>query len=171
MPNQNYILDCCVMIMLTDIEQKVIACIQGDLPVTEKPYLEIAEKLGQSEDTILKILKKLSDQGIMRRFGATLRHQKSGYKANAMVAWQVDEVRIEEIGRIMASFQEVSHCYRRNPSKDWPYNLYTMVHAKNRNACHDTAKNMAEKASVSNYTLLFSKRELKKTSMKYFSAS
>ena len=155
--------------MLTDVEQKVIALIQGDLPVTEKPYLEIAEKLGQSEDTILSILKKLSDKGIMRRFGATLRHQKSGYKANAMVAWQVDEARIEEVGLIMAAFQEVSHCYRRDPAGDWPYNLYTMVHAKNRKTCHDTAKRMSEKASVDNYTLLFSKQELKKTSMRYFS--
>jgi siroheme decarboxylase len=156
--------------MLSDIEQKVIALIQGDLPVTEKPYLEIAKKLGIGEDEVLRILRKLSDQGVMRRFGATIRHQKSGYKANAMVAWQVDEVRIEEVGNIMSSFQEVSHCYRRNPAMDWPYNLYTMIHAKDRKTCRDTAKKMAEKASVKNYTLLFSKRELKKTSMNYFSA-
>lgn len=156
--------------MLSDIERKVIALIQGDLPVTEKPYLEIAEKLGIGEDEVLRILKKLSDQGVMRRFGATLRHQKSGYKANAMVAWQVDEVRIEEVGNIMSSFQEVSHCYRRNPAKDWPYNLYTMIHARDRKTCRDTARKMAEKTSVKSYTLLFSKRELKKTSMHYFSA-
>ena len=158
------------MIMLSDTEKKVIALIQGDLPITEKPYLEIAKKLKMDEDEILSILQKLSDLGVMRRFGATLRHQKSGYRANAMVAWQVDEDRVEEVGDIMASFQEVSHCYRRNPAKDWPYNLYTMVHAKDRKTCRDTAKKMAEKTSVSNYTLLFSKRELKKTSMKYFSA-
>ena len=158
------------MMMLSDIEKKVIALIQGDLPVTEKPYLEIAEKLGLSEEEILGILQKLSDLGVMRRFGATLRHQKSGYRANAMVAWQVDEDRVEEVGEMLASFQEVSHCYRRNPAKDWPYNLYTMIHARDRKTCRDTARRMAKKASVKNYTLLFSKRELKKTSMKYFSA-
>lgn len=156
--------------MLSDAEKKVIALIQGDLPVTEKPYAVIAEKLGMQEDEVLDILQKLADRGVMRRFGATLRHQRSGYRANAMVAWQVDEDRIDEVGGIMASFQEVSHCYRRNPTEDWPYNLYTMVHARDRKTCRETARQMAEKASVAHFTLLFSKRELKKTSMKYFTA-
>jgi DNA-binding Lrp family transcriptional regulator len=69
----------------------------------------------------------------------------------------------------MASFHEVTHCYRRNPADEWPYNLYTMVHAKDRKACRRIAEKMAKKALVETYALLFSNRELKKTSMKYFS--
>jgi len=154
--------------MLTKIEKKVIAAFQGDIPISERPYLEIAEKIGISEDLLLETLQDLNDRGVMRRFGATLRHQKSGYKANAMVAWQVEENRIEEVGEIMASFRQVSHCYRRNPNGDWPYNLYTMVHAMEESMCHEIARKMSEKAGVESYTLLFSRRELKKTSMKYF---
>jgi DNA-binding Lrp family transcriptional regulator len=85
-----------------------------------------------------------------------------------MGAWQVDENRIEEVGDKMASFREVSHCYRRNPTKRWPYNLYTMIHASDEAACRQTAQNMSEAASVETYTLLFSRKELKKTSMVYF---
>lgn len=155
--------------MLTEVEKKVISIIQEDIPVTERPYLEISRRLGVSEDFILEVLRNLTDQGVMRRFGATLRHQKSGFTANAMVAWQVDEARIEEVGNIMAAFHEVTHCYRRNPADAWPYNLYTMVHAKDRKACRRIAEKMAKKALVETYALLFSNRELKKTSMKYFS--
>jgi siroheme decarboxylase len=155
--------------MLTEVEKKVISIIQEDIPVTERPYLEISRRLGVSEDFILEVLRNLTDQGVMRRFGATLRHQKSGFTANAMVAWQVDESRIEEVGNIMAAFHEVTHCYRRNPADEWPYNLYTMVHAKDRKACRRIAEKMAKKALVETYALLFSNRELKKTSMKYFS--
>ena len=105
---------------------------------------------------------------MIRRFGATLRHQKSGFQANAMTAWQVDEARIEEVGRIMAAFRAVSHCYRRDPAEDWPYNLYTMIHGRSEDDCRETARRIAEKAGVTTYQLLFSRRELKKISMTYF---
>ncbi len=154
--------------MLTEKEKKVIASIQGDIPVTKNPYNELARIAGMTETDFLETLQGLSDQGIIRRFGATLRHQKSGFKANAMIAWQADENKVEEIGNIMASFSAVSHCYRRNPSGGWPYNLYTMVHAKTEDECFETAEKISSKTGVETYSLLFSKKELKKTSMKYF---
>ena len=154
--------------MLTELEKRVIAAIQGDMPVVARPYLQIANRLGIDEAQLLEILRDLTRRGVIRRFGATLRHQKSGYAANVMVAWQVSEERIDEVGRIMASFRAVSHCYRRNPTERWPYNLYTMVHGKDEAGCRRTAKKMSEKSGVSSFAMLFSRRELKKTSMKYF---
>lgn len=155
--------------MLNKIEKQVVAIIQGDMPISRRPYRAMAEKLGLGEDQLLKILQDLVDQGVIRRFGATLRHQKSGFHSNAMVAWQVDEACIDEVGGRMASFAEVSHCYRRNPTDQWPYNLYTMVHGKDETQCRQTAEKMAAQAGVQDYTLLFSRQELKKTSMHYFS--
>ena len=154
--------------MLSDIEKQVIASIQGDIEISPHPYRAISEDLGITEAKLLEILQDLCDRGVIRRFGATLRHQKSGFSANAMVAWKVDESRIEEVGKVMAGFDAVTHCYRRSPSGDWPYNLYTMVHATSPEACHATAAEMAEAAGIDDYSLLFSKKELKKTSMAYF---
>ncbi len=154
--------------MLTELEKKVIASIQGDIPITESPFSEIAEKTGIPEETLLETLKSLCERGVIRRFGATLRHQKSGFDANAMVAWQVEEERVEEVGIKMAASGNVSHCYRRNPTTDWQYNLYTMIHAKDEDTCRKIARNLAQKTSVETYLLLFSRRELKKTSMQYF---
>jgi DNA-binding Lrp family transcriptional regulator len=156
------------MRMLTDLEKKIIAAIQEDIPVTERPYLEIARSLDVSEEILLDHLHSLCARGIIRRFGATLRHQRTGYKANAMAAWKVDEGRIDEVGRTMAAFPQVSHCYRRNPTGQWPYNLYTMIHAEHETACRETARRMAQSAAVDDYALLFSREELKKTSMVYF---
>jgi siroheme decarboxylase len=155
-------------IELSDLEKRVIAAVQGDIPIVERPYLVMAEQLGIGEEEFLRVLQSLVDRQIVRRFGATLRHQKSGYTANVMVAWQVDEARVEEVGRIMASFRAVSHCYRRDPAEGWPYNLYTMVHGSNEESCRKTAAKMAHKAGLTTYDLLFSRRELKKTSMQYF---
>ena len=156
--------------MLTELEKKIIASIQEDLPITARPYLEISMKLGIPEEELLETLQGLCDRGIIRRFGATIRHQKTGFTANAMAAWQVDEARVEEVGNKLASFKQVSHCYRRNPTPTWPYNLYTMVHANDEDACRQTARRMSQEAQVNTYALLFSRRELKKTSMLYFPA-
>jgi DNA-binding Lrp family transcriptional regulator len=154
--------------MLSELEKKVIAKIQGDMPVCARPYQVMAQELGIDEDSLIEALKGLSNRGVIRRFGATLRHQKSGYSANAMVAWNAPEDAVEQAGGIFASFEGVSHCYRRNPQPTWPYNLYTMIHAKTRDQCREMAAQMAQKAGLEDYTLLFSEKELKKTSMEYF---
>ncbi len=154
--------------MLTDKEKRAIASIQGDIPITEEPYRVMAEQAGIPVSEYLDILKNLSERGVIRRFGATLRHQKSGFTANAMVAWKVSEDRVEEAGTTMASFSEVSHCYRRDPAKDWPYNLYTMIHGTSEASVRATAGKIAQAVAVDDYAVLFSRRELKKTSMTYF---
>ncbi|MBU8850092.1 MAG: Lrp/AsnC family transcriptional regulator [Desulfobacterales bacterium] len=154
--------------MLTDLEKKIIAMLQTDIPVVKRPFLEMAEKIGITEEKFLNVVKNLNDQGMIRRFGATLKHQKSGFKANAMVAWKVPEDKVEKTGNIMAAFQEITHCYRRNPAPGWKYNLYTMVHASNEDECYTIVKKISEAVGENDYELLFSRKELKKTSMKYF---
>jgi len=155
--------------VFTDMEKNIIAAIQSDIPVSPRPYLDLAEDLGITEEVLLTTLQNLCDRGVIRRFGATLRHQKTGFTANAMVAWKVDEDQIDRVGEIMASFEQVSHCYRRDPRGDWPYNLYTMIHARDMASCLQSAALMSEKAGVGDYIPLFSVRELKKISMEYFS--
>ena len=154
--------------MITDLEKKVIALLQTDIPVVKRPFRQMAEKIGITEEQFLEVLTSLNQRGIIRRFGATLKHQKSGFKANAMVAWNVDETRVEQVGTSMAEFDEITHCYRRNPAPGWPYNLYTMVHAATEAECRALVKKIAAAVGESDYTLLFSRKELKKTSMKYF---
>lgn len=154
--------------MLTELEKKVVCSVQGDIPVCSRPFSEMAENLGISVDKFLQVLTDLKKRNILRRFGATLRHQRSGFEANAMVAWKVDEKEIERIGEEMAEFQEVTHCYYRKSYPEWPYNLYTMVHATTEEKCMETVKELSRCANTKQYMILFSVRELKKTSMKYF---
>ena len=92
--------------MLTELEKKIIATIQGDIATTKRPFQQIAKRLNISEETLLEKLKALSHRGVIRRFGATLRHQKSGFEANAMIAWKVDEKQIDEVGKKMGVTRE-----------------------------------------------------------------
>ena len=153
---------------LSELEKKIISLLQTDIPVVRQPFKEMAEQIGITEEQFLAVLGGLNDRGLIRRFGATLKHQKSGFKANAMVAWKVAEDRVEQVGTIMAGFQEITHCYRRNPAPGWPYNLYTMVHASGEDQCRAIVQKIARAVDEKEYAMLFSRQELKKTSMKYF---
>ncbi len=154
--------------MPDDLERRIIHYLQGDLPVTARPFAVLASKVGISEEELLQRIKVLKEQGTLRRFGATLRHQLAGFRANAMVAWYVPEDNMDEIGPLMATFKEVSHCYQRRIQGKWKYNLFTMVHGKSKSDCQGTARRIAEKTGIKDYVLLLSLKEYKKTSPKYF---
>lgn len=154
--------------MINERDKSIIGLIQGDLPLEKRPFEKMAESIGMTEDEFLKRIKSLKERGIIRRFGATLRHQEAGFSSNAMVAWIVPDDRIEEVGTAMAEFKEVTHCYQRRPQKDWRYNLFTMVHGDDKEACFQVAKLMSQATGMDKYILLFSEKEFKKTSMAYF---
>jgi DNA-binding Lrp family transcriptional regulator len=154
--------------MPDDLERRIIHYLQGDLPVTARPFAVLASKVGISEEELLQRIKVLKEQGTLRRFGATLRHQLAGFRANAMVAWYVPEDNMDEIGPLMATFKEVSHCYQRRIQGKWRYNLFTMIHGKSKKDCQNTARRIAEDTGIKDYVLLLSLKEYKKTSPKYF---
>ena len=110
------------------LEKRIIHELQQDMPIVRRPFALIAERLGISEAELLEKVRVFIADGTIRRFGATLRHQRSGFDANAMVVWDVELEEAEEVGAIFASFREVTHCYQRPPMPGWQYRLFTMIH-------------------------------------------
>jgi DNA-binding Lrp family transcriptional regulator len=155
-------------VQLTADDKKLIRQIQGDLPITPTPFEPWARQLALPEKEFLKRIHHLIRRGTIRRFGAILRHQKAGYQGNAMVVWRVPEDQIPRISRAMVSFPAVSHCYLRPSLPQWPYNLYTMVHGRSEKDCRLAAQKISKETRLKDYRLLFSKREHKKSSMRYF---
>ena len=154
--------------MLDELDKKIIAAMQDDFPLAEEPYRLLADKLAISEDELLERLRKYRAAGQMRKMGAVLRHREVGYTANALCAWKVDADRHEEVGRVMQAHPAVTHCYGRITAPDWPYSFYTMIHASTRDACAAIADSLARQAGVPEYVMLYSTKEWKKTSMRYF---
>lgn len=154
--------------MLDLLEKNIIRRLSGDIPLCSEPYKIIAEELGISEEELIDKIKDFSNRGIIRRVGGILYHNKSGFKANAMVVWVIPEERIDEVGNIMSSFSEVTHCYQRPTFRDWPYNVFTMIHGKSKQQCENIVLNIVDAISIYDYKILYSIKELKKSSMKYF---
>lgn len=150
------------------LERAIIGELTGDLEIIAEPFAPLADRLGISQRKLLARTRHLKETGTIRRFGATLRHRNSGFEANAMAVWLVPDERLEEVGRVVASFREVTHCYQRRSQVDWPYNLYAMIHGPTEDHCHQVARKIAQTVGIESYRLLFSLRELKKTTMRYF---
>jgi len=154
--------------MVDDLDRKIIGLLQDDMPLDPRPFAIMAGHIGMTEEQFLSRVKSMVEDGIIRRFGATLHHQMAGYSANAMIAWIVPDNRIEEAGKIMAGFREVTHCYQRIVQGEWKYNLYTMVHGNNRDECRRIALSISQSTGINEYAILFSEKEFKKTSMEYY---
>lgn len=153
---------------LTDRDIALIQVLQGNLPDSKTPFVELANHLQWSVDEVISCIQKLLEAKVMRRVGAVLRHQKAGFVANAMGVWQVKPEQAAEVGKIMACFKEVSHCYQRPTLPDWPYTLYTMIHGRTEEDCADVMKRISLATGITTYSMLFSTAELKKSSMQYF---
>ena len=153
---------------LSDFEKRVIFSLQRDLDITARPFQELAQQVGVSEEEFLAAVRSLVAKGYIRRFGATLRHQLSGYAANALVTWAVPPGDLQRVGKLLSRHQAVTHCYHREPAPGWPYNLYSMLHGKSPDDIELLAADLAAEVGIRDYEILFSDVELKKTTMRYF---
>ncbi len=134
--------------------------INHGLPLVERPYLTIGQKLNLSEEEVIETIKSLLEKKIIRRFGATIRHNLVGYEGNAMVAFQVEEERVDEVGKKLAEKPFVSHCYLRKTYPDWPYNLYAMCHSKTREELLNLIKEVSQELNLPKYEILFTQKEI-----------
>ncbi|MDR1396002.1 MAG: Lrp/AsnC family transcriptional regulator [Deltaproteobacteria bacterium] len=149
-------------------EKKLIHLLSQDLSISERPYLELAQKIGLTEAKVLAMIEDFQKRGLIRRLGAVVVHQRSGFKFNAMAVWQVPPDDLDRAGRALAGLAWVSHCYHRSPAEGWPYNLYTMIHARSREELTAQIEAMTVLAGAVRRKVLESVRELKKTSLEYF---
>ena len=150
------------------IDKRILVALQGDLDDSPEPYARLANELGLSEQEIIDRIKRMLDEGIIRRIGAMIRHIEAGIGFNGMVVWKVEPERVEEVGGFLATFAEVTHCYERPAFGKIGGTLFTMVHAASEQECLDIVRRMSGATGVSDYEILFSERELKKVSMTYF---
>lgn len=150
-------------------EREVLAIVQNQLPATLTPFDDIAKEVGVEPEDVIQLLDRLRKDRVIRRFGASIRHQRSGWKFNAMVAWQASLQEAEECGSIAAEFPAISHVYYRpSPSDEWPYTFYTMIHGRKQTDIPELVEKLRSNWPLKKYIILPTLRELKKISMTYF---
>ncbi len=152
---------------LNDLERKILSAIQYGMPISRSPFQDLSETLGISTDDLLEILRKWKAEGKIRRLGAIVNHFRMGHGVGAMVVWNVPQDRIDQAGELFASCPKVSHAYLRPSSEQWPYNLYTMVHASGDSELEATIGSMSFSSGIMEFRQLKTVRELKKVPPTY----
>jgi len=153
--------------MLTDEERMIGRLIQRDIAMTRRPYRDIAAQTGMTEKEVLNVIRHMKERGLIRKFGAVVRHREAGFTGNAMVVWAVPEERCEQVGQALSSFPEITHCYERSPAFERKYNLFSIIHLRNLDI-EEKIEAISAATGIQDYLILTSEEEFKKNSMEYF---
>jgi DNA-binding Lrp family transcriptional regulator len=155
--------------VVDEADRRLIVATQAGLPLTARPFAAVADALGMAEVEVIARLAALKSAGVIRRVAAVPNHYAVGFRANAMIVWDVPDDRIDEVGRRVGALDVVSHCYRRpRRPPSWPYNLFAMVHGRDRAEAERHVERVAAVVGPDARArdVLWSRRILKKTGMR-----
>lgn len=147
---------------MDDIDRLILKATKDGIPLEEEPFRLIAETVGVGTPELIDRLTRMEEEKSIRRFAAMIDQRKLGITANAVVAWQVPPGRIVEVATSLAESEEFSHCYERAVVPGvWEYNLYTVIHGRDRTSVEDRVKALSRKVGITDYGVFFSVRGFK----------
>ena len=115
------------------IDVHLLRELEHGLPLVPAPFEEIGKRLGLSGDEVMERIRLLKEAGIIRKFRARIDQRKVGITANALVAWKPAGSGGNDLGKLLAAFPSVTHCYERRPVPGrWEYTHYTVHHGYSR---------------------------------------
>jgi len=151
-------------------DRQLISRLENGLPFSGRPYLDIGAEIGLSEARIIGRIAYLVECGVISRFGVIVRHRTLGYRSNAMAVWDVNDDLVPTIGTVLAQHPAVTLCYSRlRDMPHWPYNLFCMVHARERSEALAVISELNKSHGLSTVpsAVLFSRRCFKQRGAKY----
>lgn len=154
-------------------ERALAALLEDGLPLQAQPFDAWAQRLGMPQAELLATLARWLDRGTLRRFGVVVRHHELGFDRNAMTVFDVPDDEVDARGAALATQPGVTLCYRRARAEGWPYNLYCMVHGRDRDAVRATIAAAARAAGIDRqpHEVLFSLRRFKQQGGRYFATA
>ncbi|MEW8052668.1 MAG: hypothetical protein AB2792_20140 [Candidatus Thiodiazotropha sp.] len=156
-------------VALDELDRQIIAETQQGMPLTHDPCETLAWRIGCWPSEIVTRLDRMLQTGVIRRLGLVPNHYRLGFKGNGMTVWNIPDGQLLEAGERIGAMDFVSHCYARpRHLPDWPYNLFAMVHGRDRSDVMDKVNELSHQLREYNqgHKVLFSSAVLKKTGMR-----
>ncbi len=133
---------------MDDIDRELLNELQSGLPLTERPFVAIADKAGISEEETLARVKSLAADGILRRIGPVLDSRALG-RVGTLAAMAVPEEKIDEVAAVVNSFDGVTHNYIREArDASTPFNMWFTLHAKNEDELRQILADIERRTSL-----------------------
>jgi DNA-binding Lrp family transcriptional regulator len=158
---------------LSATDLRLLAAIADGLPLVPRPFAAIGARLGLPESKVIEGLRALVARGVIRRLGVIVRHHELGYRSNAMTVWDVPDGEVHEVAARLVRLPYVTLCYRRpRRPPDWPYNLFVMIHGRDRGEVEAQVEAATEAAGLQRAprAVLFSRRRFKQRGARYAAA-
>ncbi len=155
--------------MLDATDRRIIEATQAGLPLAPEPYAEIGAALGLDQREVIDRMATMMAEGVIRRIGAAPNHYAFGLVANGMTVWDVEDEMAGDLGQEIGALDFVSHCYLRPRAlPDWPYNLFAMIHGRDRAEVERKRALIADLLGPCCHRsdILYSTRVLKKTGLR-----
>ena len=158
---------------VAEADTPLAALVEGGVPFVPRPYDVWAKALQRPRDHVLETLARWLRQGTLRRFGVIVRHHEAGFTHNAMTVFDVPDNRVDACGSLLAGQRGVTLAYRRERAAGWPYNLYCMVHGRDRAAVRAAIHEATASCELESQpnAVLFSRRRFKQSGASYFRIS
>ncbi|MCF6204843.1 MAG: AsnC family transcriptional regulator [Methylococcaceae bacterium] len=156
--------------MIDYIDRQLITLLQKGLAIVSRPYALLGKQLDITEDEVISRISTLKQIGLIKRLGVIVNHRRLNYCANAMVVFDVPDHLVEQISGHVCQFDFVNLCYLRpRHGEEWSYNLYCMIHGKNREKVLKQLAHLIHSCGLTsvNYEVLFSKKCFKQRSAFY----
>jgi DNA-binding Lrp family transcriptional regulator len=151
-------------------DQRLIAAIQGGLPLVSRPYADVGRQSGMSEQQVISRLGDMQQGEVIKRIGIIVRHHELGFNANAMVVWDVPDAQVDALGRCIGHYDFITLCYqRRRQQPEWRYNLYCMIHGRDRETVMGHVQQLIDQCGLHDlpHEVLFSLRRFKQCGARY----
>ncbi|MCC0003598.1 MAG: AsnC family transcriptional regulator [Methylobacteriaceae bacterium] len=147
-------------VVVDDDDRRLLCAIENGIDLVARPFQSVAVRIGWREADVCARLTALISSGVVTRFGLVVRHRHFGYSANAMVVWDIPDNRLEETALDFAQRDCVTLCYERPRVEGvWRYNLFTMIHGRERAAALAQIEDMSLTAPAArDLAVLFSRR-------------
>ncbi len=155
--------------VLDRMDRAIVAATQAGLPLCARPYQAVGAEIGLGEEEVMARMEGMLAAGVIRRLGVVPNHYALGYKANGMSVWDIADQRIAALGALVGRLDFVTHCYHRpRHAPDWPYNLFAMVHGRDKDEVSRKVARIATLLGDENrgHMVLYSTRILKKTGLR-----
>jgi len=124
-------------------DKLILNRIQAEFPFEERPFRKIGEELGMEEGEILKRVRQLKEEGIIRRIGASFDSKNLGFKST-LCAVKAPMERVDEVAEIISRYREVTHNYLRNHE----YNIWFTLIAPSRERIHEILSEISRETGI-----------------------
>ncbi len=142
--------------MLSAFDMRLLNMLQTQLPISRRPFADMAEKLGCAEEMVIERLNFLKKSGYLRRVGPFFDSARLGYQG-LLVAVKVAEGYTEKVAEKINAYAGITHNYER----EGRYNLWFTLLSKNSEEEDKVIEEISALPGVEKLMRLKSKRKYK----------